>query len=149
MSITSIFIIFFMNTLSFQLQNDKKSLKRFDVHDLDSYRIKEKIMIIVGDGIMTDCNQNRNWNENIQLISNITFQETVKSIGNGCFSEMKQIEIIELNEGIEEIGIASFQSTGMKEISIPSSVKIIKSLAFANSPHLEIIKWVRDFPARI
>ena len=100
MKILIIFFIFLYETYSLQLQYTKQQniTKRFDVHNPSNYIINETILRIIGEGIMNDCKDK--WNENIQNITHLIIEETVKTIGNKCFSEMKQIERVELKEGI-------------------------------------------------
>ena len=133
MNLFIIFIIFLEGSFAFQSQ-DEEIDPWFDVYDPKTYEINDKSLVIKGNGIMNDCyKENDDWSQ----ITHLVIEETVKRIGNKCFSEIKQIQTIELKEGIEIIGIGSFQGLNIKEITIPSSVRIIQTKSFANCFELE------------
>ena len=92
MNLFIILIIFLKESFSFQSQDEEKATW-FDIYDPKSYEIKDKSLIIKGNGIMNDCCQeNESWSQ----ITHLVIEGTVKRIGNKCFSEMKQIETIKL-----------------------------------------------------
>ena len=68
----------------------------------------------------------------------------LKKIENLSFSHCKKLTEINLPEGLEEIGGGAFEWSGLKEIIIPSSVTLIKDMAFKNCEHLEKVIIKKD-----
>lgn len=69
-------------------------------------------------------------------IETVIFEEGYKptGTGRGVFSSMKNLQKVVLPDGLEEIGPWAFlDSTSLKEIRIPSSVKKIDSAAFSRT----------------
>ena len=71
-------------------------------------------------------------------IEEIKIPTTVKIIGDYAFyrckslSQVNLLNIVGVGQGVEEIGENAFEETGIKKITIPSSVKIIGDYAFYN-----------------
>lgn len=57
----------------------------------------------------------------------------LKCIGGAAFSYCSVLEEVLLNEGLEKIGEECFAESGLKRVSIPSSVKFVHRSAFARS----------------
>ena len=65
--------------------------------------------------------------------------EGVKSIGSSCFFLCESLETIILNEGLEEVGSKAFQNCGIKEITIPKTIKTWEGGCFFGCKALEVI----------
>ena len=65
-----------------------------------------------------------------EKLENFKIPSTVKSIEYLAFGHCEALTDIELPEGLETIGEAAFYNTGIKEITIPSSVSSIGKNAF-------------------
>ena len=65
---------------------------------------------------------------------------SVKAIEEWEFSECSQLTIVNLGEGLEEIGEGAFQlCTSLHETFVPDAVKAIKELAFSGCSGLTIV----------
>lgn len=65
-----------------------------------------------------------------RTLSSVVLPTTITSIGNAAFYDCINLQEIKLPEGIISIGQFTFASSGLKEITIPSSVSFIGSSAF-------------------
>ena len=74
----------------------------------------------------------------IQIQSFIS-PKKLQTLGTDVFAECKNLQRVELNEGIDNIPSNCFSKSGLVEIRIPESVKTIKYCAFRNCPYLERI----------
>lgn len=53
---------------------------------------------------------------------------TMKSIGNSAFAGDGSLKEIELNDGLEEIGLTAFSRTGLTEVDIPANVNMLSDV---------------------
>ena len=67
----------------------------------------------------------------IDNLVSVHISGTVKEIGKQAFGACKLLSKITLDEGVQIIGESAFDSSGLKEITIPSTVKKIGENAFA------------------
>ena len=65
---------------------------------------------------------------------------SVKKIDGAAFRGCKQLEEVELCEGIEEIGSYAFSGSGIKAVKIPSSIKWLAESAFSECKQLEEVE---------
>lgn len=77
-------------------------------------------------------------------ISKIIIGKNVKSIGNCAFTECKQVQTVEYEEGnqLENIGYGAFGCPFVKEMPVPRSVKTIGDYPFALCSGLKTFKMV-------
>ena len=67
-------------------------------------------------------------------VVNVQVHPSVRAIPDEAFQDCSKLEKVDISEGVVEIGQYAFSGTTLlKEISIPSSVKIIHRMAFSNS----------------
>lgn len=71
-------------------------------------------------------------------IEKVTFEKEVTSIGNNCFLACQELKKIELPTGIKEIHYGTFSHSGIKEISLPSTIEYINSDAFRSCSDITI-----------
>lgn len=62
--------------------------------------------------------------------------DSVKVLSNFAFVNCVNLEKINLPEGIEEIGSWALASTGIREVSLPPSLKVLKTQAFSQCEQL-------------
>jgi len=67
-------------------------------------------------------------------LKQITIPSSVSMIGKTAFKQCRKLERVDLCEGLVEVGDSAFYGCGMKEISIPLTVKTIDAWAFAHVP---------------
>ncbi len=72
-------------------------------------------------------------------IKKVILGPNVKEITSGAFYDLESLEEIELNEGLEYIGIQAFSGTSLKELKLPSSVKTLDKGFMEYTPVKEII----------
>lgn len=67
----------------------------------------------------------------------------LESIGGWAFNACSKLENMTLPEGVSSIGMSAFQSTGLKNISLPSTIYVVSPYCFAGSVYLSSIhvKW--------
>ena len=65
---------------------------------------------------------------------------SVRIIHEKAFSDCENLKEMILPEGVEQIGIAAFENTGLEKLSLPDSLTFIADLAFAGC---EYITWLR------
>ena len=72
-------------------------------------------------------------------ITSISIPDTVKVIGEGAFSNCRELTEIHLPENLEKIGEQAFSWSGIQELVIPNKVREISELAFIHCRHLKHI----------
>ncbi len=87
--------------------------------NLVEYKIKQGTKVIC-DGAFYDCKD----------LQTIEFPNSVLVIGGRVFKGCKKLEIVQLPKLLREIGESAFEYSGLKEITIPDSVKVIGDGAF-------------------
>ena len=65
-------------------------------------------------------------------LKTVNFPKNLKSIEYEAFYECVKLQKAEFNDGLEFIGNRSFQYSGLKEVTFPSSVKHLGERCFAN-----------------
>ncbi len=66
-------------------------------------------------------------------LTDVTFPDTVKKIGNFAFASCKSLTSFDLREGIENIGYHAFSDSGITEVALPSTIKTCDN-GFAGAP---------------
>lgn len=69
---------------------------------------------------------------NCAALTSVTLSVNIKNIPESLFDGAGALETLELPEGIKTIGLRAFASSGLKKITIPDSVVVIYSNAFAS-----------------
>ena len=64
-------------------------------------------------------------------LTTINFPKSLKTIEYEAFEECVKLQHVEFNEGLEFIGNRSFQLSGLKEVTFPSSVKTLGERCFS------------------
>ncbi len=65
-------------------------------------------------------------------LTTINFPKNLKTIEYEAFNECIKLKTVEFNDGLEFIGNRTFQSSGLEEVTFPSSVKHLGDRCFAN-----------------
>ena len=95
-----------------------------------------------GSGSMTNFSDtgSRPWNEHLDEIKKITFDDAITSIGNFAFRGCEKVTSIKLPTTLKKIGSQAFYGcTGLASISIPGSVTSIGGSAFSKCSKLKSI----------
>jgi len=78
------------------------------------------------------------WNNRVR---SFVLPSTLKRIGAASMRDMRQLESINLPEGLEFIGNQSFGGLGVSSLTIPSTVTTIEGLAFSYMLSLEVLNF--------
>ncbi|HBK30816.1 MAG TPA: hypothetical protein DDZ96_12635 [Porphyromonadaceae bacterium] len=63
---------------------------------------------------------------------------SVKSIGDGAFTRLRNLKTLTLPDGLETIGESAFDNSGLQEVTLPNSITEIGKSAFAGTKLVEI-----------
>ena len=77
----------------------------------------------------------------MENITNVVFPSTLKTIGERAFAGCKNIRKLQLPDGLETIGYSAFWGLRLTELTIPSSVKSIRGMAFAGNEYLKVLNY--------
>lgn len=102
--------------------------------DVTSIKIPEGVVAIGNNAFRESCDS----------LSEIILPTSIDTIGKGAFSALRNLTSINLPYGIENIAPYLFYETGIREITIPASVKSIDSKAFYY--YLETVHFLGDRP---
>lgn len=116
-----------------------------------SWKIENGVLTIKGYGEMYDYVRYDNfttsapwsWQQgkvNKVVIQNESDNNKFTSIGNYAFCDMRSISEFVLPEGIEKIGVLSFNTSGVQKIDLPDSLKEIGTQAFGWNSGLQNIE---------
>ncbi len=72
-------------------------------------------------------------------IESFKIPDNIKEIGEGAFKRCRNLESVEIPEGVIKIREEAFAYTSLKYVRIPSTVKEIQEYAFAACDDLEVI----------
>ena len=101
-----------------------------------------KTLTIRTDRVLPMCNCYNNELEQYKSSTEtLILEDNVISIGSNCFSGFEKLKTINFGKSIEEIKQYAFTGTGINELVIPASVKVIESYAFADNKELENIEF--------
>ena len=95
-----------------------------------------------GSGSMTNFSDtgSRPWNEHLDKIKKITFDNAITSIGNFAFRGCEKATSVKLPTSLKKIGSQAFYGcTGLTSISIPGSVTSIGGSAFGKCSKLKSV----------
>lgn len=128
-----------------------------------AWTLEEGVLTITGNGDMPQWNTSSDvpWDSGRAGITTIVIGEGVTSIEYGAFSDCSSLTQIKLPEGLESIGDhgfdgcaaltavelpvslekigVSFRCSGLKELTIPGSVRSIDSHAFYDTPLTRVV----------
>ena len=68
--------------------------------------------------------------QGLENVETVVIPDGVEKIGNFCFGSCSNLTSVSLPTSLKEIGGGAFQNTGLKEIEIPSGVKVIERYTF-------------------
>ena len=94
----------------------------------------------IGKQAFYNCYSLNHLNLNLNLNLNIVIPNAVKKIREVAFSGCSGLTVVDLGEGVEEIGEEAFGWTALKSIKIPPAVKAIHGRAFYACSNLESVK---------
>ena len=77
----------------------------------------------------------------MENITSVVFPSTLKTIGERAFDGCKNIRKLQLPDGLESIGYSAFWGLRLTELTIPSSVKSIRGMAFARNEYLKVLNY--------
>ena len=77
----------------------------------------------------------------MENITSVVFPSTLKTIGERAFDGCKNIRKLQLPDGLESIGYSAFWGLRLTELTIPSSVKSIRGMAFAGNEYLKVLNY--------
>ncbi len=67
------------------------------------------------------------------LFDSIDIPGNIKKIGEYAFFNCSNLKHINISDGVEEVGDAAFAQTGIKEITIPKSIKKLGQICFGKA----------------
>ncbi|MDR0855256.1 MAG: leucine-rich repeat domain-containing protein, partial [Christensenellaceae bacterium] len=79
--------------------------------------------------------------KNMPALATVTMLKGLDSVGDEAFFGSAALEEIVLPDGIRTLGNNAFRASGLKSITIPSSLKIIPEGAFRNNLSLESVSF--------
>ena len=68
--------------------------------------------------------------QGLENVEAVVIPDGVETIGNFCFGDCYNLTTVSLPASLKEIGFGAFQGTALKEIEIPSGVKVIERYTF-------------------
>ena len=68
--------------------------------------------------------------QGLENVEAVVIPDGVETIGNFCFGDCYNLITVSLPASLKEIGSGAFQGTALKEIDIPSGVKVIEQYTF-------------------
>lgn len=86
-------------------------------------------LVKIGENAFTYC----------EHLKAVKIPESVKEIGERAFENCKSLEECNIPEGITEINDRTFDSTALKHITLPNSIKKIGVCAFSSAPLEELV----------
>lgn len=79
--------------------------------------------------------------EQAEYLERVVIPSSIRVVDATTFFGCKSLEIAELSEGLEEIGVLAFRGTNLKSIVLPKSLKKLGAMAFAYCHSLESITF--------
>lgn len=77
----------------------------------------------------------------LQSLKTIKFEDGVKKIGNYAFAYTTELESIDCGNTLEHFDTRAFEGSGIKELNLSNSVRILGNSAFESCKRLEKINW--------
>lgn len=100
------------------------------------------LKITYGDnGFMFDYSYEElpDWHDSCSSITSLIFDDTIRYLGDFCFSDLVNLENIELNCSIESIGMYCFyNTTNLSELDFDLSLRSIKERSFSADEDVEV-----------
>ncbi len=132
-------------------------LREVDFHAFTDSPFAEKPYFVIGNTLIkcTPAESEYTVPDGIECIAGSAFQNgsplvkirfpaSLKMIGNSALYGFDKLQDVELPDGLMEIGPRAFSKTGVRSISIPSSVKIVQHAAFSDCPALEEVVFQKQ-----
>ena len=82
-----------------------------------------------------------------EYMTSVSIPGSVVSIGDGAFMAVMGLSSVVLREGIENIGSLAFFGCGLRDVTLPDSLRSIGGHAFGCNYHLQSISISPDHPA--
>jgi len=79
-------------------------------------------------------------------LRSVQFGTNVFQIGDNAFESCANLKYVQFNYGLKYIQKAAFQNTKIKNLAIPSTVKVINCFAFNNVPTVESLIFYGNAP---
>ena len=108
----------------------RKSLKEIDF---------EEGIVSIGDYAYSYGPESSNAKDTSWAITTVKLPSTLSRIGLCAFCGLKQLQAIELPEGLTDLGGMAFANTGLHEITLPESIVTISNDSFKQSESLSSI----------
>ena len=103
----------------------------------------------IGGGSFNFTFKNKNGQLSECMITHVSLPSTLKKIGISAFYRQRKLSSIELNTGLEEISWDAFRGTGLKNVTIPCSVKKLGMGCFSESSLVTVSFCDRSEPIEI
>lgn len=106
---------------------------------IDGYYGDDRKELIIPDtigGIPVGGIQDEAFREN-ETLTKVVLPETVQNIGNSAFKHCHNLQEINMPRDLKGIGNAAFDNTALREVTIPSTVTYMSSMAFYGCDSLE------------
>ena len=118
------------------------STETFSMKDNTNYEVNGQTLTIKGIGRMNDCDMIKSFDSFDPLtIETIVIENSVESIGRRCFQLTRNVKSITFNEGIKSIGEGAFYGTKLTQIAFPASLETIKKSAFEMCEKIEEVSF--------
>ena len=132
------------NNSNTTIKTNEKNTNCFEIDD-EHVQIQGNRLIIKGQGHLCDCyDYEDQLPDKYTSIEIIQIEGTVKTIGMKCFMKFKNVNQLELKEGIETIRSNSFRGISIKQLVIPSSVITIEKYSFADCNQLGSVSFSQN-----
>ena len=112
---------------------DEESISVFNNSGLENVILEEQMIIPLGAFAYTKLTQ-------------ITIPSSVKEIDNFAFWYCSELSLVQLNDGLQSMGVQVFDSTNLLSITIPSSVNNVTEDTFLGCSTLEKLFFEGDAP---
>lgn len=79
--------------------------------------------------------------KNCENLEGISFPDTIVKVDENAFKGCVSLEDLEISSAIENIGAYAFANSGVKNLDLPETLKVIGPGAFSGSENIETIAW--------
>lgn len=75
---------------------------------------------------------------NCTSLKKLTLPSTgIKTLGSYCFAQCDSLEKVDLPDGLETVGIAAFYYSGIKELTVPGTVRVLETASVSGCKRLQ------------